>query len=227
MMAEAFSAFLSDSGVVIFASGVSDSLEDRPEAFDRERNLLMRTREQSAGKLMVYFGTCSVDDPDRRDTPYVQHKLKMESLLQDAADPWMILRIPLAIGPQHRTRTLAQFLYERISLDQTFDVWARATRYPIDVTDIQRVATYFIGQRSLWNRRINLALRAFPILEFVHSMEAIVGRPARYRLLPKGAHYELSCPEVKMIASSLRLDLSEHYLDKVLRKYFRREAAQE
>jgi hypothetical protein len=30
-----------------------------------------------------------------------------------------------------------------------------------------------------------------------------------------------------MIASSLKLDLSEHYLDKVLRKYFRREVAQE
>ena len=59
MMAKAFSAFLADGGVVIFASGVSDSLEDRREAFDREKSLLLRTLEDNAGKLVVYFGTCS------------------------------------------------------------------------------------------------------------------------------------------------------------------------
>lgn len=224
MMAQAFSAFLADSGIVIFASGVSDSLEDRLEAFDREKSLLQRTREENSGKLVVYFGTCSVVDPDRRDTPYVQHKLEMESLLQNSDGPWMILRLPLAIGPVHRTRTLAQFLYERISREQPFEVWAHATRYPIDVADAFRIANLFIGQQSLWNRRINLALRAFNILDFVRSMELIVGKAARYDLIPKGKHYELSCPEVMAIANQLELDFSDLYLDRVLRKYFRKEA---
>ena len=224
MMAKAFSAFRVDSGTVIFASGVSDSLEDRREAFDRERSLLLRTREENSDKLMVYFGTCSVVDPDRSDTPYVQHKLEMESLLQNSDGPSMILRLPLAIGPAHRTRTLAQFLYEKISREQPFEVWAHATRYPVDVADTFRIANLFIGQRSLWNRRINIALRAFNILDFVRSMEFIVGKGARYELIPKGKHYELSCPEVRAIANQLELDFSDLYLDRVLGKYFHRES---
>ena len=226
MMAKAFSAFVSDSGTVIFASGVSDSLESRDDSFERERTLLQRIREENPEKLVVYFGTCSVVDPDRRDTPYVQHKLEMESLLQNSDGPWMILRLPLAIGPMHRSRTLAQFLYEQISNEQPFEVWAHATRYPIDVADTFRIASYFIGQRSMWNRRINVALRAYSILDFVRSMENIVGKTARYELIPKGKHYELSCPEVKAVGSRLNLDFSELYLDRVLQKYFRRDTAQ-
>ena len=221
MLVKAFSAYLGDSGTVIFASGVSDSLEERQEAFDRERDLLLRTRAENAGKLVVYFGTCSVFDSERRDTPYVRHKLEMEALLEDTAGPWMVLRLPLAIGPAHRTRTLAQYIYDRISQDQAFDVWAHATRYPIDVFDAVRMANLFVARRPLWNRRINLALRAFRILDFVRSMERIVGKSARYELIQKGRHYELQCPEVLEVAKQLQLDFSEDYLERVLAKYFR------
>lgn len=224
MIATAFSGFIPDNSVVVFASGVSDSSEMREAAFDREKALLRRTRAENAGKLLVYFGTCSVADSDKRDTPYVLHKIAMERLLQESGDPWMVLRVPLAIGPMHRSRTLAQFLYEQISNERPFEVWTGATRYPIDVADAVRISSLFIEQPSFWNRHINLALRAFPVLEFVRSMERIVGKPARCELIPKGEHYNLSCPEVAAVASRIGLDFSEQYLDKVLRKYFSREA---
>src|SRR3954471_21083606 len=94
MMAKAFSAFIPDREPVIFASGVSDSLEERSEAFTREKTLLRRIRDENPGRLVVYFGTCSVIDPDKRDSAYVRHKLEMESLLQNDKNPWMILRVP-------------------------------------------------------------------------------------------------------------------------------------
>lgn len=220
MMAQAFCTFQTDRNVAVFASGVSDSLEERPEAFERERSLLLRTRAAHPEKLMVYFGTCSAVDPDRCDTPYVRHKVHMEALLEEAGAPWMVLRVALAIGPMHRSRTLAQFLYEKISRGQPFQVWTHATRYPIDVADAFRIGSHFIGQKSFWNRRINVALRAFSIMDFVRSMERIVGKQARYEAVEKGKHYELSCPEVMALAQPLNLDFRESYLDLVLGKYF-------
>jgi hypothetical protein len=53
-------------------------------------------------------------------------------------------------------------------------------------------------------------------------MERIVGKNAIYDLIPKGQHYEVPCPEVASVAKELELDLSEHYLERVLRKYFER-----
>ena len=226
MIAKAFAAFLSDNGAVIFASGVSDSTESRGEAFEREAKLLRRAREENPEKLIVYFGTCSAADPDRINTPYVQHKLKMESLLQDSSGSWMVLRLPLAIGPIHKSRTLAQYLYEEILHERPFEIWEHATRYPIDVVDVFRIADLFIGRRAMWNRRIDIALKSFRVLDFVRVMENIVGKSARYNLVAKGMHYELSCPEVKEVASQLNLDFSALYLERVLEKYFRSKAEQ-
>ena len=220
MMAKAFSAFRDRSDVVIFASGVSNSLETNAAAFSRERDLLTKSRAAHPRALLVYFGTCSVHDPERRDTPYVQHKLAMESLLASAGGPWLVLRVPLAIGRNPGSRTLAQFLHERILSGQSFEVWEGASRFPIDVDDLYRIGCRFIDDPAMWNRRINVALRAFPVLEFVRILEKIAGRKANYALAPKGVQFKLDCPEVQQIAGELRLDKSERYLERVLQKYF-------
>lgn len=220
MMAKAFAAFEQDRRVVIFASGVSNSLETSPAAFQRERDLLLRARTAHPNALLVYFGTCSVYDPDRHDTPYVRHKQEMESLLEASSGPWLVLRLPLALGPGHRGRTLGRFLHEHILNGKPFEVWAGSTRYPIDVEDVLRIAKRLISDQSNWNRRINVALRAFSVLDFVHVMETIAGKPARYTLLSKGQHYEVDCQEIIRLAGELQLDFSAGYLERVLRKYF-------
>lgn len=220
MIAAAFSAFRENDRVVIFASGVSNSLETDPAEFAREKRLLLQARSANPDRLLVYFGTCSVDDPDRGHTPYVIHKLEMESLLEVSPGPWMVMRLPLAIGPGHRGAALAQFLYERISRGEPFEVWTHAARYPIDVADVFRITSRLVDDPSMWHRRINVALRAFPVLEFVHIMERIVGKRAVCTLVPKGRHYEVSCPEVAAVAADLNLDFSDRYLERVLRRYF-------
>ena len=220
MIASAFAAFRESGSVVIFASGVSNSLETAPDAFERERKLLETVRSADPGPLLVYFGTCSADDPERQDTPYVQHKLAMEAMLAKSEGPWLILRVPLAIGRNPRSTTLAQFLHDRIAHDQGFEVWEGASRYPIDVEDLVRIGRKFIGDPAMWNRRINVALRPFPVLEFVRVMEDIVGKKARCTVVRKGQRFDLECPEVARVAAELNLDLGERYLDRVLRKYF-------
>lgn len=220
MMAKAFSAFRGRTDVVIFASGVSNSLETDPAAFKRERELLQDVRKGHPGALLVYFGTCSVDDPERRDTPYVQHKLGMEALLAESRGAWLVLRIPLAIGRNPGSRTLAQFLHERIARGEPFEVWEGAARFPVDVDDVFRIGSRFIDDPAMWRRCINVALRQFPVLDFVRVLEEIVGRKANYSLARKGQRYELDCPEILQIAEELGLDLTEGYLAKVLHKYF-------
>ena len=222
MLATAFSSFGEDERVLVFASGVSNSLETRASAFAREESLLRETRRRHPDMVLVYLGTCSVDDPDRGGTPYVQHKLAMEALLERSASPWIVLRLPLAIGSARQAHTLAPYLYERIVRQERFKVWEKATRYPIDVEDAVRIAARLIATPELLGRRINVALRAFHVLDFVRVMESIIGHPATYDLVPKGSHYPISCPEVRALEKALGLDYSEQYIERVLRKYYSR-----
>src|SRR5882672_4521886 len=155
MMAQAFSAYAKNPRIVIFASGVSDSLETDSRAFSREQSLLAEVRNANSRALLVYFSTCSIEDAERRNTPYVKHKLAMESYLAKFPGQWLVFRLPLVIGHGHRGATFAQFLYRKISRGESFEVWANATRYPIDVDDVLAVAREFIEHRQSFNRRIN------------------------------------------------------------------------
>ena len=220
MMAQAFSSYAENPRTVIFASGVSNSLERDPHAFSRERNLLAAVRNANPEALLVYFSTCSIEDADRRNTPYVKHKLAMESLLANAPGKWLVFRFPLVIGRGHRGATFAQFLYRKISEGKSFEIWTNATRYPLDIDDVLRVAQEFIENRQIVNQRINVALRSYPVSEFVRVMEQIVGKKANYVQVERGAHQEIVCPEVIPLAEKFHLDYTDGYLERVLRKYF-------
>jgi len=221
MMARAFARLRTRRSVVVCASGVSNSLETDPTQFERERQVLEEVRKAHPDALLLYFGTCSVYDPDRIDTPYVQHKLRMEeALLAGSRGGYLVLRLPLVIGPSERAKTLPSFLHARIRNGESFEVWSRAMRYPIDVDDVLRVAARFVDEPAMINRHINVALRAYRVMDFVRIMERIVGREARVDLIDKGGSYEVSCPELQELDAELQLDRSEQYLERVLRKYF-------
>jgi len=80
LIASAFNSNLrNNEDVIIFASGVSNSREVRSDEFFRERKLLVDTL--ALGKYIAYFSTCSVDDPELLNTPYVAHKKEMEALV--------------------------------------------------------------------------------------------------------------------------------------------------
>lgn len=220
MIARAFREFAQDASVLIFASGVSNSMETERREFEREKTLLEAARKEHRDRLLVYIGTCSADDPERRDSPYVVHKLEMERFLEQHKSPWLVLRLPLAIGPVRGGHTLAPYLFERISRGERFQVWQGATRYPIDVDDVVRIARRLIGDPDYRNRRINVALRPYTVLAFVRIMESIVGKPALFDLLPKGSHYDIRCPELEALGAELALERDEGYLERVLRKYY-------
>lgn len=206
--------------VVVFASGVANSLEIDESEFLREERLLREVRAEFPQGVLLYFGTCSVYDQDRLDTPYVRHKLRMESFLAETEGEHLILRLPLAIGASHRAKTLPHFLFDCIRNGKPFNVWSRAMRYPVDVDDVVRIADRLLMDSFMRNRVINVALGAFPVIQFVRVLEAILDRKAVVHLVDQGGSYDIDCPEVKQLAPELSLDFSEGYLEKVLHKYF-------
>ena len=86
--------------VVFFASGVSNSLETRSEEFLREENLIKKTIQENPEKIFVYFSTCSVYDSSKTGSNYVLHKLKMEQLIKESVEHYLILRVSNAVGSE-------------------------------------------------------------------------------------------------------------------------------
>ena len=67
LIAKAFDNFKDDK-VIIFASGVSNSLEQRKQEFDRE-NILSNVINENPEKI-VYFSTCYFNDIRKKKVCY-------------------------------------------------------------------------------------------------------------------------------------------------------------
>ena len=96
MLAKAFNIYKADHDLLIFASGVANSQEENRATFQREADLLATAVNQNL--KLVYFSTCSIDDRAVNFSPYVQHKIKMEELIQNECKQFFILRLPQVVG---------------------------------------------------------------------------------------------------------------------------------
>ncbi len=221
MIAEAFGLYDIGEDIVIFASGVSNSLETDFALYKREAELLKKVRNAYPEKLLVYFSTCSISDPDRAATPYVFHKIETEAKLMAWGMPYLILRLPAVIGRRNLAYTFPYFLFEKIQLGKKFDVWSKAVRYPIDISDVLKISNYLITDNTMHNQIINIALRSYPVMEIVREMERIVGKSAVIDAVDRGCVYDIDRNIALDLAQKLDIYYGKNYLSQIFCKYFK------
>lgn len=222
LLASAFApSFLQHGKVCIYAAGVSNSGCTDLREFARERSRLMAALQQAKHfEVFLYFGTCSVADPETQNTPYVQHKLAMEKLA--ATHPhYLILRLPQVAGITPNPHTLLNYLYAKIARSESFSLWKNAKRNIIDVDDIADIAQQLITHLSVRNTMLNIANpRNYSMSEIVSTMERIVGKDAIYDVLERGSEYPIDVTPMLTLIDQSSLKFGDSYLEQVINKYY-------
>ena len=220
MLARTFSVYDERDDVVVLAAGVSNSRETRSESFEREIRLVEKTIASIGGKLLVYFSTCSIYDPDAVSTPYVRHKLSIEKMVRDMAANYSLFRLPQVVGNTANSITLISFLYNSIVTQQPIDVWDKAYRYVIDADDVARIVSYAIDNEMFRNSTVNVASRPCLVADLVKILEEITGKKAVCTHREKGGYYSIDTTDIEPILEQLRVEFGPEYLKSVLSKYY-------
>lgn len=206
----------------VFASGVSNSAETRLECFAREARLL----DESLAKrnsMFVYFSTCSIADPERSVTPYVQHKLAMEAKVMGTAKRYLILRLPQVVGGTGNPHTLTNFLARNILAKEEFPVWASAIRCLIDVADAVKITEYLIANNVGATRIDELAPpETINMNQLVKMMENALGTKAHCKRLPIGGGCTPRSNLAVHIGNIVGIDFSPGYTHRLIQKYYGR-----
>jgi nucleoside-diphosphate-sugar epimerase len=220
LLATAFAPrFASDRALTVFASGVANSRETRLAEFERERDLLQHTLQ--AAPVMMYFSTCSVHDPELSQSPYVQHKLAMERLIQEAGSQHAIVRLPQVVGLSANPHTLTNYLYRQISTGERFQLWLQARRNLIDVTDIVAIVSHLVDARQIAGASLNVACPfSVLVLDIVRAFETLLGVSAVFDPVTAGADYPIDTTLAQAAAAQIGLVFDDHYIDKLVRKYY-------
>ena len=91
MIARLFNEFSLPDGILIHASGVSDSSCLSQADFERDTSLLSKSIK--SGKKIIYFSSQACGDVGL-PSPYIEHKLRLESMIFENSREHIVLRIP-------------------------------------------------------------------------------------------------------------------------------------
>ena len=211
-----------DPGVVVFASGVSNSRETRPGEFQRERRMLEEAVD--GAPMLLYFSTCSIHDPELQQTPYVRHKQEMEALVATARRH-AIFRLPQVVGLTPNPNTLTNYLHERISTGTPFQVWRHAKRNLIDVEDVASVVRFLMHDDWAQGRTMNVASPFYTsIPELVAVFEDVLGRKAECSEVDAGGSYPIDTTVAVEAARHCGVRFDEGYVRRLITKYYGNDA---
>jgi nucleoside-diphosphate-sugar epimerase len=222
LIANGFNFYKDNKRVLIFASGVSNSNENCELAFEKEKNLLRQARESKGlddDYLLVYFSTTSLLDPSQFNNYYVNHKKNMERVVKDS-DRFIIFRLPQIAGKSKNPNTLINFLYQKISSGEKFDLWLNAKRDIIDIEDTFKICHQIIEEGNHINKEINIGTGvARSIEDVVNCLEELTGKKALYEEKNLGSVFNCDHDLSIKTARKISLNFKNDYLIKTLKKY--------
>lgn len=220
MLATAFIEFIDNPDVIIFASGVSNSLETDKAKFLRETNLLKKYIVEFPDKLLVYFSTCSMYDPVAKFSDYVIHKIAMEDLIKTNCKDYLIFRVSQILGKSNN-QTLINFLFDNIINGKYFEIWHKSNRNLIALNDVLKLTHLIIKDKLNYNKVYHLATPNFiSIQKLVSLIEAIVSKKSNAKILDKGSSYEYIPYDIDTFVKKLGINFDDSYYLRNLTEFY-------
>lgn len=219
LLANSFSKYENDNSALVFASGVSNSLEVNDSEFNREKNLLLSNLSAHPEKKFIYFSTCSIYDPSLSGSAYILHKRKIESLIAENHDNYLIIRFPNIVGDRGNKHTLINYFVSAVKSNEQICVWKNATRNLLDQTDAFMLVEEIL-KRGFRNEIVNVANPVdYWVIDILHEVEIYLTKKANYTLVDKGARYTIDVSKIEEMIHDLKKDFSINYLKSMLKKY--------
>ncbi len=221
MLAKCFMEYETDNSVLLFCSGVSNSLCIEKSEYGREFLLLKEILSKNSDKLFVYFSTCSIEDDSLSENMYIKHKIELENYIKSNAKSFLIARLSNVVGVSKNNHTILNFFYNSISKGLAFDLWVNSYRNMIDVSHVKEIVSFIIGNNLYTNKTINIANKvSVSSLSIVEKIERFLNVKAKYNLIGKGAKFNIDISEIEPILLKLNMNFTENYIESLLKKYY-------
>jgi len=207
MLANVFHEYQFNENKLIYASGVSSSLEDSDIEFNREKKLLKKMLLENETKQFIYFSSCSLEDISLRETPYHIHKLNMEKLIKRNSNNYLIFRIPNIIGKYGNDNNIINFLINKVENDLRFSIWKNATRNIVDIDDLYKIVSYILNNTKLTNQVINIAYNeSIKIFDLIKAIEEFLNKKAVFDIEDKGIDMKIENHIIKKVMLELDIE---------------------
>ena len=208
-----YHGFLKKNNTVVYASGISNSLEINKKKLRKEIVKLDKFLDQNQKKL-IYISTYSVADSSRVKKKYVKNKIKIEKMIVKKSKNYLIIRMPEIIGRSKNPYTLTNFFFKKITKNKKFLLFKNSKRNLLEVNDATKNTIKIIKLYKNKNRIVNLLNKEFYTpLKIIKTFENILNKKANFKIsnLKKG-NWNLK--------NNFFVLPSKNYLQKTLKIYY-------
>lgn len=153
LMAGVFEKYKDDKSNIVFASGVSNSMEKNHSEYKREFDLLSQYVKKNC--KLIYFSTISIFDPSLQNSPYIIHKKNIEKFITKNFCSYIIFRLPIIISNSKNPNTFFNNFVNKLKKNEDLKINEMAHRYIFDADDLLKTLPLWIDVCS--NLSINIA----------------------------------------------------------------------
>ena len=216
LIANAFADYHTNNRVIIFASGVSNSLQTKRKEFNREKKFLNEALDFVS--TIVYFSSTICYDKNKEK--YINHKRKMENLIFKKSKQLLIIRLPQIIGNGGNENTLINFIVNKIKNDEEINVYDGVERSLVDVDDLKHIVDYILNKKITGMFTLN-HIELVKIEDLVRLISKHLKKEAKIKLVPgeKFPMYD-NDPIINEALDNLNIK-STDYTKKLIKKYIK------
>lgn len=219
LIANRFIEYAHNDKFLIFASSHSNSKLPNSE-YDIEVNNVEKALKENPNLFFVFFSTTSIYDSEEAQSSYVISRLKTEDKIKKNAKNYLIIRVPQLVG-QVDDDTLINFLINKISNNEKFDLWNSAARNILDIDDLFFITDKILREKLFSNQIINISNpENVKVSDLVGTLETFLGKKANYKLVSKGNNYTIEIDQIRPIILDLGLRFGDDYLERTISKYY-------
>lgn len=176
--------------VILFASGVSNSVSPMVLDFEREEQLIREHLDPK--KCFVYFSTISIYDNSINRNSYIGHKQKMEQLIRASNCPYLILRLPNIIGEKGNPNTLYPFFKHSLESNEKVTIKKDAHRYLLTTNQLCLMLNQIL-ESNVKDSTINCVLKQpYKVKDIYEAIAVALKLKPNYELIDGGMHYNVT-----------------------------------
>ena len=209
--------------VCVYAAGVSNSQCVSSDLLEKDKKRLFNFKTRiSENQMLIYFSTCSVNDPSRNKTPYIKNKIEIENFIQNNFGKYLIIRLPEIVGKSKNNNTLINFFFDKIRKNITFNLWSTASRNLIGIDDAIKILIDLLPKKNYENKIINIANpKNYRVTDIVDTIERLTLTKAKYNLINRGElNWKIDVSQIFNSIKNCKIEFNDNYLENILKKYF-------
>ena len=206
---------------LLYCAGVSNSKSINKKEYQKEirkiKNVISKIKKKT---ILVYISTTSINDKNHNKDKYVSNKIKIENLIKDKVDKYIIIRLPQIIGKTKNPNVISNFLFNKIKNRKFFNAWVNSKRNLLDIDDVKKIVEKILKQKFKESFTVNIYNSKYTsVISLINILSKILNIKPMYKRLEFLDKNKVTKNKKKQ--NKIIIYTSKNYLKNILKKYYK------